>query len=67
MRLWGTHAILNLLNAGKDAGWAGAMVLICVGTFAVSSMFVTRGFRKMRRPASVSNLVSKGEQTCRTS
>ena len=63
MRLWGTHAILNLL----DAGWTGAMVLICLGTFAVSSMFDTRGFRKMRHRASVSNLVSKGEQTCRTS
>jgi len=67
MRLWGTNAILNLLEAGKDAGWTGAMVLICVGTFAVSSMFVTRGFRKMRRRAIVSNLVSKGDPTCRRS
>jgi hypothetical protein len=43
MRVWG-HGILNVLEAGKDAGWVVAIVLICVGTFAVSSVFFKRGF-----------------------
>ena len=42
MRVWG-HTIWNVLEAGKDAGWVVAVVLICIGTFAVSSVFIKRG------------------------
>jgi hypothetical protein len=44
MKVWEAHTILKLLEAGKDTGWAVAIVLICLITFAVSSMFVKRRF-----------------------
>ena len=44
MKVWEGHTILKLLQAGKDTGWVAAIVLICVITFAVSSMFVKRRF-----------------------
>ena len=36
MKIWLGYTVLNLL----DAGWLLAMALICVITFAVSSVFV---------------------------
>jgi hypothetical protein len=42
MRLWEGYSILNLLAAGKDAGWVIAIVLVCLTTFAVSSIFVKK-------------------------
>ena len=46
MKLWEGYTFLNLLVAGKDAGWVVAMVLICVCTFAVSSVFVRKHVRQ---------------------
>ena len=43
MRGWEGYTVLDLLGAGKDAGWVVAMIVICVTTFAVSSIFVKRG------------------------
>ena len=43
MRVWEGYTVLNLLGAGKDAGWVVAMIVICVTTFAVSSIFVKGG------------------------
>ena len=40
MKFLGGYTVLDLLGAGKDAGWLVTMVLICVTTFAVSSIFV---------------------------
>ena len=40
MRVRKGRTILNLLGAGKDAGWVAVMIVICVTTFAVSSIFV---------------------------
>jgi hypothetical protein len=51
MRLYPAYDVLKLLEASKDAGWVIAMVLICVTTFAVSSVFVNRGFKRRRKPA----------------
>jgi len=48
MRVWESHTISNLLEAGKDTVWVIAIVLICVITFAVSSVFVKHGFRRNR-------------------
>jgi ABC-type Fe3+ transport system permease subunit len=48
MKVWEGRTISNLLEAGKDTGWVVAMVLICVCTFAVSSMFVKSGFTRSR-------------------
>lgn len=48
MRFWEGYTVLNLFDAGKNAGWVVAMVLICVTTFAVSSIFVNRGFKRSR-------------------
>ncbi len=45
MRFWQEYTVVNLLDAGKDAGWVAAMVLICVATFVVSSIFGKRAFR----------------------
>jgi hypothetical protein len=42
MRIWDGHTIISFLEAGRDAGWAIAMVVICITTFAVSSLFVKR-------------------------
>ena len=42
MRVWDGYTVVNLLDAGKDAGWVVAMIVICVTTFAVSSIFVKR-------------------------
>lgn len=50
MRLYTEYSVLKLLEASKDAGWVIAMVLICVTTFAVSSVFVNRGFKRRRKP-----------------
>jgi hypothetical protein len=36
------HTFISLLGAGKDAGWAIAMIVICITTFAVSSVFARR-------------------------
>jgi hypothetical protein len=36
------HGLLRLLEIGKDAGWLAAMIVICVATFVVSSVFVNR-------------------------
>ena len=38
------YMLLNLLGIGKDAGWVVAIVLICLTTFVVSSIFVKQGF-----------------------
>ena len=38
------YMLLNLLDIGKDAGWVVAIVLICLTTFVVSSVFVKQGF-----------------------
>ena len=43
---WGSFGILKLLETGKDAGWMVAVILICLATFAISSVFVNRGFRQ---------------------
>ena len=43
MKVWEGYAVPNLLGAGKDAGWVVAMIVICVTTFAVSSIFVKVG------------------------
>ena len=40
MRIWEGYTVLNLLGAGKDAGWVIAMIVICVATFALSSVVV---------------------------
>ena len=49
MRAWEGYTVLNLLAAGKDAGWVVAMIVICVTTFAVSSLFAKSGsFWKVR-------------------
>ena len=43
MRGWEGYTVLNLLEAGKDAGWVVAIIVICITTFAFSSIFVKRG------------------------
>jgi hypothetical protein len=58
MRLWADYTVLNLLGAGKDAGWVVAMVLICVTTFTVSRVFVNPGFKRRRKPA---GLIPRGQ------
>ena len=40
LRVWESSTVLNLLGASKDAGWVVAMIVICVTTFALSSVFV---------------------------
>jgi hypothetical protein len=42
MRIWHGYGIVDLVGAGKDAGWVIAMIVICITTFAVSSIFRTR-------------------------
>jgi hypothetical protein len=42
MRIWQDYGVVNLVGAGKDAGWVIAMIVICITTFAVSSIFRTR-------------------------
>jgi hypothetical protein len=44
MRLW-EGDLLSLPGTGKEAGWLVIMVLICLATFAVSSIFVDWGVR----------------------
>ena len=43
MRVWEGYTILNLLQNGKDAEWVVAIIVICITTFAVSSIFVKGG------------------------
>jgi hypothetical protein len=52
MRFLGGYTVLNLFDAGKDAGWLVVIVLICLTTFAVSSIFVDRGFHERRQKSS---------------
>jgi hypothetical protein len=42
MRFWEGYSVLNLPAATKDAGWMVVMILICIVTFAVSSIFAAR-------------------------
>jgi hypothetical protein len=43
MRIVEGYTVLDVLTAGRDAGWVVAMIMICVTTFAVSSVFAKRG------------------------
>jgi hypothetical protein len=46
MKLYAGYTVLKLLEASKDAGWVIAMVLICVTTFTLSSIFANRDFKR---------------------
>ena len=51
LRVWESSTVLNLLGASKDSGWVVAMIVICVTTFALSSVFVKGvSFAKSLRP-----------------
>src|SRR5437870_6578543 len=51
LRVWESSTVLNLLGASKDAGWVVAMIVICITTFALSTVFVkVFSFAKSLRP-----------------
>jgi len=46
--VWERPTFFNLLEAGMDTGWVVAIVLICICTFAVSSILVKSGLGRSR-------------------
>jgi len=39
MKLLQGYTVVSLLGASRDAGWVVTMILICVATFTISSIF----------------------------